>query len=82
MLGGLGTGVAYVLNYVVVRRAGATTASTVTYVIPVVATVLGVVVLAEPLAWNQPVGGLVVLGGLALAQGALRVGRRRAALAG
>jgi drug/metabolite transporter (DMT)-like permease len=81
VLGALGTGVAYVLNYVVVRRAGATTAATVTYVIPVVATVLGVVVLAEPLAWNQPVGGLVVLGGLALAQGALRVGRRRAALA-
>ena len=73
VLGALGTGVAYVLNYVVVRRAGATTASTVTYVIPVVATVLGVVVLAEPLAWNQPLGGLVVLGGLALAQGALRV---------
>lgn len=75
-LGVLGSGVAYVLNYAVVRAAGATTASTVTYVIPVVSTVLGVVVLAEPLRWNQPVGAAVLFTGIAISQGRLRRLRR------
>jgi drug/metabolite transporter (DMT)-like permease len=34
MLGALGTGVGYILNFAVIRAAGATVASTVTYVIP------------------------------------------------
>ncbi|MDX6669631.1 MAG: hypothetical protein QOK04_3011 [Solirubrobacteraceae bacterium] len=70
-LGVAGTGLAYVLNYAVIRRAGSTTASTVTYLIPLFSTVLGVVVLGERLAWNQPVGALVVLLGVALTQGRL-----------
>ncbi len=67
-LGALGTGLAYLLNYGVIRAAGITVASTVTYVVPVFATVLGVVVLSEPLHWNAPVGGAIVLMGAALAQ--------------
>jgi drug/metabolite transporter (DMT)-like permease len=70
-LGAVGTGIAYVLNYNVIRRAGATTASTVTYLIPLFSTVLGVVVLGERLSWNQPAGAAVVLLGVALAQGRL-----------
>ena len=70
-LGAGGTGIAYVLNYEVIRRAGATVASTVTYLIPLFSTVLGVVVLGEGLAWNQPVGAGVVLFGVALSQGRL-----------
>ena len=76
-LGALGTGIAYVLNYAVVRRAGATIASTVTYVVPLFATVFGVVLLDEGLAWNEPVGALVVLLGVALSQGRLRLRSRR-----
>ncbi|HEV2981981.1 MAG TPA: DMT family transporter [Solirubrobacteraceae bacterium] len=67
-LGALGTGVAYVLNYSIVDRAGATIASTVTYLIPLFATACGVAILGEGLSWNEPVGALVVLGGVALAQ--------------
>lgn len=67
-LGALGTGLAYLLNYAVIRAAGITIASTVTYVVPLFSTVLGVVVLSEPLRWNAPVGGVVVLLGAALAQ--------------
>jgi drug/metabolite transporter (DMT)-like permease len=67
-LGALGTGVAYLLNYAVIRAAGITVASTVTYVVPLFSTVLGVVVLSEPLHWNAPVGGAIVLLGAALAQ--------------
>lgn len=67
-LGALGTGVAYVLNYSIVDRAGATIASTVTYLIPLFATVCGVAFLGEGLSWNEPVGALVVLCGVALSQ--------------
>ncbi len=76
-LGVFGTGLAYVLFWRVVRTAGATVAATVTYLIPLVSTTLGILVLGEPLSWNEPVGGVIVLLGVALAQGLL--GTRRAA---
>jgi drug/metabolite transporter (DMT)-like permease len=79
-LGVLGTGLAYVLFWRVVRGAGATVAATVTYLIPLVSTTLGIAVLGEPLTWNEPVGGVIVLVGVALAQGLLRP-RRQAASA-
>ena len=46
-------------------------ASTVTYVVPVVSTILGAVVLSEALHWNQPLGVLVLLVGIAGSQGRL-----------
>jgi drug/metabolite transporter (DMT)-like permease len=67
-LGALGSGLAYALNYTVVRARGAATASTVTYVIPVVSTVLGAVVLGEALHWNQPLGVGILLAGIAVSQ--------------
>ncbi len=73
-LGALGAGLAYVLFWRVVRTAGPTIAATVTYLIPLVSTSLGVLVLGEELTWNQPVGGAIALVGVALAQGL--VGRR------
>jgi drug/metabolite transporter (DMT)-like permease len=75
-LGALGSGVAYALNYAVVRARGSAVASTVTYLIPVVSTVLGAVVLGEALHWNQPVGALLLLSGIAISQGALRLTSR------
>lgn len=77
VLGALGSGVAFAVNYAIVRAKGAATASLVTYVIPVFSTVLGVVVLGEALHWNQPVGTAVLLAGVAISQG--RLARRRAA---
>lgn len=71
-LGALGTGVAYVLNYRIIREAGATTASTVTYLIPLFSTVLGVVILGEEVSWHQPVGAAIVLFGIAFSQGRVR----------
>jgi drug/metabolite transporter (DMT)-like permease len=67
-LGALGTGLAYILNYAIVRAAGATTAATVTYVVPIVSTALGVLVLGESVSWNQPVGAALALSAVA-AQG-------------
>ncbi|HUY29379.1 MAG TPA: DMT family transporter [Acidimicrobiales bacterium] len=46
-LGVFSTGIAYVLNFSLIRAAGATVASTVTYVMPVVSTLVAVVVLGE-----------------------------------
>jgi drug/metabolite transporter (DMT)-like permease len=70
-LGMLGTGIAYVWNFQVIERAGAATASTVTFLTPLVAIVVGAVLLGEPVTPNEPLGGLVVLLGVALAQGRL-----------
>lgn len=76
-LGALGTGLAFVIHLRNIRIAGASTASTVTYLIPVFAVLIGVVVLREHLAWHQPVGALIVLAGVAVSQGlfARRPGR-------
>jgi drug/metabolite transporter (DMT)-like permease len=71
-LGALGTGLAFILNFRVIRYAGASTSASVTYLLPVVATVVGVAVLGEELSWYQPVGAAVVLAGVAVSQGALR----------
>jgi drug/metabolite transporter (DMT)-like permease len=68
-LGVLGTGLAFVLHMRNIRLLGASTASMVTYLIPVFATVIGVLVLGEELAWFQPVGAAVVLLGVAITQG-------------
>jgi drug/metabolite transporter (DMT)-like permease len=70
-LGALGTGLAFVLNFHVVRAAGVTTASTVTYVTPVIAAAAGILLLGERISWNQPVGGCIVLAGVAVSQGVL-----------
>ncbi len=77
VLGILGSGVAYVLNYAILRAAGATTAATVTYLVPVFSTVLGAVVLSEAVHWNQPVGAAVLLTGIAISQGRLTAVRPR-----
>lgn len=68
-LGALGTGIAFAINMRNIRMVGASTASMVTYLVPVFAIVVGVTVLDEPVAWHQPVGGLIVLLGVAVSQG-------------
>jgi drug/metabolite transporter (DMT)-like permease len=57
-------------------------ASTVTYLTPLVAIIVGAVLLAEPVTANQPLGGLVVLLGVAFAQGRLTLPIRRTAPTG
>jgi drug/metabolite transporter (DMT)-like permease len=62
VLGLVGTGFAYTLQFDVVRGAGPMVGSTITYLIPVVSVVLGVLVLGERLGWAELVGFAVVLG--------------------
>jgi drug/metabolite transporter (DMT)-like permease len=75
VLGILASGIAYIWNTVIVERWGATPASTVTYISPLVGVVLGVAVLGERLFWNQPVGAVVVVVGILVSQGV--IGKRR-----
>jgi drug/metabolite transporter (DMT)-like permease len=70
-LGAVGTGMAYALYYRLIHDAGATTASMVTYLIPVFAVALGIAVLGEPLTWNLFGGAAVVILGVLVADGRL-----------
>lgn len=67
-LGVLGSGFAYRLFHDVIKDAGSTVASTVTFTNPVVATIWGVLLISEELHWYEPIGGLVVILGAWLAQ--------------
>jgi drug/metabolite transporter (DMT)-like permease len=80
-LGTLGSGIAYVLNTRIVMAAGGTVASSVTYVTPLVAVLVGTALLGEPLAWHQPVGAAIVLAGVAVSQGRIRLPARSRAVA-
>lgn len=75
ILGFFGTGIAYVLNYQIIASEGATVASTVTYLLPVVAIVLGVFVLDEQVTIGAGFGIALVLAGVALTRG-YRAGRK------
>lgn len=68
-LGALGSGVAYVAYYNVLKAAGSTIGSTITLVTPIVAVLLGVLVLGEGIHWYEPFGGAVIIFGAAVAQG-------------
>jgi len=68
-LGILGSGVAYIWNFSIIAAAGSSIASSVTYLTPVVAIIVGWVFLGEALSWYEPVGALLVIIGAATSQG-------------
>jgi drug/metabolite transporter (DMT)-like permease len=68
ILGVLGTGIAYVLNYRLIGDEGPTVASTTTYLLPVIAVVLGALVVHEAVTLPMIAGMIVVLAGVALVQ--------------
>ncbi len=76
-LGVLGSGFAYVWNFRTVNLAGSAVASTVTFVIPVIAVIAGVVFIHESVHWYQVAGGAVVLLSAALVQKRIRLSFRR-----
>ncbi|MGD8855073.1 MAG: EamA family transporter [Chloroflexota bacterium] len=59
----LGTVLAFIVYYHLLRSASASYVSMVTYLVPVIGILLGVIILDERLAWNDFVGfGLILLG--------------------
>ncbi len=65
VLGILGTGIAYILNYRLITDEG-TTASIVTYLLPIVAVILGAAILSDKITVQIIGGMLIVLLGVAL----------------
>ena len=74
-LGVFGRGFAYIWNFQIMAAAGSAIASSVTYVTPVVAVIVGVIFLGEGVTWYEPVGGAIVLFGAAIAQGRIKIKR-------
>ena len=68
VLGIVGTGIAFVLNNRLIADEGATSASSVGYLLPVVSVGLGALVLHEPLSVRVLIGMAVVLVGIALSR--------------
>ncbi|RKT57668.1 DMT family transporter [Saccharothrix australiensis] len=66
VLGVFGTGVAFVINYRLIEDEGATNATTVGYLLPVVSVLLGAAFLGEDLNARVVAGMVVVLVGVAL----------------
>jgi drug/metabolite transporter (DMT)-like permease len=76
-LGVFGSGFAYMWNFKVMQIAGSAIASSVTYLTPVVAVIVGIIFLGEHITWNEPLGALVVLVGAAIAQERINISRQR-----
>ena len=72
----IGTALAQILLYRVLRSDGAARVSLVTYLLPVTALFAGVLLLGEPLTWEELAGMVLILGGVALGSGAVRFARR------
>jgi drug/metabolite transporter (DMT)-like permease len=74
-LGVFGSGFAYIWNFKIMAIAGSAIASSVTYLTPVVAVIVGVVFLQEELFWYEPLGALIVLLGAAIGQNRIKLGK-------
>jgi len=72
-LGVFGSGFAYIWNFKVMALAGSAIASSVTYLTPVVAVIVGVIFLQERIYWYEPVGALIVLLGAAIGQNRIKI---------
>jgi drug/metabolite transporter (DMT)-like permease len=74
-LGLLGSGLAYLAFFRLLKTLGATRTSMVAYVMPVVGIALGAIVASEPISLAMIVGTILVIGGIALVNA--RIGQRR-----
>jgi drug/metabolite transporter (DMT)-like permease len=81
VLGVVGTGLAYLLYFGLIQRAGPTYAALVTYLVPPIALAYGAIFLGERFGLYAFVGLVLILGGVALATGAVRLASLRDRLA-
>jgi drug/metabolite transporter (DMT)-like permease len=75
-LGVFGTAIGQLLFFRLLRTDGASRASLVTYLMPVAALFYGALLLGEPVTVEELIGLVLILGGVALGSGALRLVRR------
>jgi len=74
-LGIFGSGFAYIWNFKIMAIAGSAIASSVTYLTPVVAVIVGAIFLHESLFWYEPVGAVIVLLGAAIGQNRIKLSK-------
>jgi drug/metabolite transporter (DMT)-like permease len=75
-LGVLGSAIAYLIHYRLVKCYGAARSSLVTYLIPAFALMYGAAILDEPLTLGAVLGLLLILAGVGLGSGMVRLPRR------
>lgn len=75
-----GTAVAQILSYRMIRLYGSSRSVLVAYMLPAFALAYGAVFLGEPLSWQKLVGLALILGGVGLGAGAVRLPRRTPAV--
>jgi drug/metabolite transporter (DMT)-like permease len=75
-LGALGLAVAYLLYFAIISGAGASYAALVTYLVPALALAYGAIFLDEPVTVSALAGLALILAGVALGTGAMRLSRR------
>ena len=75
-LGVFGSGFAYIWNFKIMEAAGSAIASTVTYVTPVVAVIVGIIFLGEQVSWYEPIGAVIVILGAAIGQARIKIFNR------
>ena len=75
-LGALGLSVAYLLYFAIIAGAGASYAVLVTYLVPAMALAYGAIILDEPITASALGGLALILAGVALGTGTLRLPRR------
>ena len=73
----VGTALAFVVYYRLLEKLTATSVSMVTYLVPVIGVVLGVVVLNEQPGWNAYVGCALILLGVMVVNGVFKVANWR-----
>ena len=71
LLGVVGTGFTYIWYYRLMALGGSAIANSVTYLSPVVAVLVGSLLLQESVTWNEILGGAIVILGAAISQGRL-----------
>lgn len=79
-LGLLGSCIAYLLFFYLINAWGATRASVVTYVFPVIGLILGILFLGEVADWRLLAGSLLVVAGIAVVNLRVRLRPRAATL--
>jgi drug/metabolite transporter (DMT)-like permease len=72
-----GTAIGFMVYYAAVEHINASNLSMVTYIIPIIGTILGVVVLGEQLNWNTYVGCTLILLGVMTVNGIFKLPRSR-----
>jgi drug/metabolite transporter (DMT)-like permease len=76
MLGVAGTAIAQILSYRMIRLYGSSRSVLVAYMLPAFALAYGALFLSESLSWQKLFGLVMILGGVGLGSGAVRLPRR------